>query len=55
MNRDPKKVLDDLLDGYITREHAREVYGVVFQSTTDGFDWGLDQAATTTLRAERRA
>lgn len=55
LNRDPRKVLDDLLDGYITRDHADAVYGVVFQSTTDGFDWGLDQAATTRLRAERRA
>ena len=55
LNRDPRKVLDDLLDGYITRDHAGAIYGVVFQPTTDGFDWGLDQAATTRLRAERRA
>jgi N-methylhydantoinase B len=26
--RDPQKVLEDVLDGYITREVAREVYGV---------------------------
>lgn len=26
--RDPQKVLEDVLDGYLTREVAREVYGV---------------------------
>jgi N-methylhydantoinase B len=55
LNRDPKKVLDDLLDGYITPDHARAVYGVVFQPTTDGYAWGLDMAATTDLRARLRA
>lgn len=52
LRRNPAKVLDDLLDGYITVDHAREVYGVVMQPTTDGFQWGLDMAATTKLRAE---
>lgn len=55
LKRDPKKVLDDLLDGFITTDHAREVYGVVFKPTTDGFQWGLDEAATADLRARMQA
>ena len=51
LNRDPNKVLDDLLDGYITTDHARDVYGVVMKATNDGYVWGLDTEATATLRA----
>jgi hypothetical protein len=49
------KVLADLLDGYITPDHARDVYGVVFQPVTNGYGWGLDSDATTALRARMRA
>jgi N-methylhydantoinase B len=52
LNRDPAKVLDDLLDGYITVEHAREVYAVVFKPVSNGYDWGLDMPATEALRAK---
>jgi N-methylhydantoinase B len=45
-------VLDDLLDGYITVEHAREVYAVVFKPVSNGYDWGLDMPATEALRAK---
>ena len=55
LNRDPAKVLDDLLDGYITPDHAREVYGVVFQPVQNGFGWGLDAEGTSALRARMRA
>lgn len=51
LRRDPSKVLDDLLDGYITPDHAREVYGVVVQPVTNGYQWGLDFPATAKLRA----
>jgi N-methylhydantoinase B len=54
LNRDPAKVLDDLLDGYITVEHAREVYAVVFKPVSNGYDWGLDMPATEALRAKVR-
>src|SRR5690606_8909737 len=53
LRRDPRKVLDDLLDGYITPDHAREVYGVVVQEVQNGYRWGLDTAATDALRARR--
>ncbi|MBI1169830.1 hydantoinase B/oxoprolinase family protein [bacterium] len=55
LKRDPRKVLDDLLDGYITPDHAREVYGVVFQPVNNGYGWGLDLPATERLRATMRA
>ncbi|MBC7479614.1 MAG: hypothetical protein H7317_16245, partial [Pseudorhodobacter sp.] len=47
----PAKVLDDLLDGYITPDHARDVYGVVVMPVTNGYQWGLDLVATSALRA----
>jgi len=43
--RDPRKVLDDVLDGLITAEDARHDYGVVI---TDG---AIDQEATRRARA----
>jgi len=43
--RDPERVLADVRNGYISREHAREAYGV--EVTEDG---KLDETATKTLR-----
>lgn len=42
--RDPQRVLDDVLDGYVSVEAAREIYKVVIQNRT------LDAAATAALR-----
>ena len=47
--RDPAKVLDDVLDGLISRDTAADDYGVVVTAAL-----ALDEAATDTLRAERR-
>lgn len=55
LDRDPKKVLDDVLDGFITVNHAREDYGVVLTEVDDGYGWALDPAATDSLRGARRA
>ncbi len=55
LEREPSKVLDDVLDGFIKPEHARDDYGVVLKEVDDGYGWALDLAATETLRAERRA
>ncbi|HEX9466427.1 MAG TPA: hydantoinase B/oxoprolinase family protein [Alphaproteobacteria bacterium] len=44
--RDPERVLDDVLDGLITREEARRDYAVVI-----GSDGQLDRAATARLRS----
>ncbi len=51
LERDPAKVLDDILDGYIGAEHARDVYGVVVEPVDDGYGWRLDEAATSARRA----
>ena len=55
LNRDPAKVLDDLLDGYLTQDHARDVYGVMFKPVSNGYDWGLDMPGTDALRTRLRA
>jgi N-methylhydantoinase B len=53
LQRDPEKVLDDVLDGFITIEHARDDYGVVLREIDDGYGWALNGDATRALRAER--
>ena len=45
LKRDPERVRMDVLDGYVSREGAREDYGVVL---TD--DLRVDAAATAQLR-----
>jgi len=55
LDRDPQKTLDDVLDGYITREHAAETYGVVLAAVDDGYGWALDPEQTRTARAKLRA
>ena len=48
LEREPQKVLDDVLDGFISLDSARSQYGVVIQNQQ------LDLAATATLRAQRK-
>ena len=50
LEREPEKVLDDVLDGFITVEHAIEDYGVVLEAVDDGYGWQIDQAATKAKR-----
>ena len=50
--RDPARVLDDVLDEYVSAEAARGEYGVVI--TGEGIDLRVDEAATAALRAGRR-
>ena len=52
LERDPQKVLDDILDGYITPEHAAHAYGVAVMEVDDGYGWALDAAGTAALRAK---
>ena len=51
--REPARVLDDVLDDYVSIEAARAEYGVVI--TGEGFDLRVDEAATERLRREGRA
>jgi hypothetical protein len=47
-------VLEDVLDDFITPEHAREAYGVMLAPADNGYPWKLDTAGTQKLRASMR-
>ncbi|MBO6720005.1 MAG: hydantoinase B/oxoprolinase family protein [Rhizobiaceae bacterium] len=51
LERDPSKVLDDVLDGFITPECARQDYGVALQVVDDGYGWQVDTKGTKDLRS----
>jgi N-methylhydantoinase B len=51
LERDVNKVLDDVLDEYISVDTARDVYGVVIDSKT----FNLDAVGTTALRVQRQS
>lgn len=57
LERDPKRVLKDVLDGFETVQRALDVYGVVFSGNVETEDLAVDAAATdrarTTLAASR--
>lgn len=50
MDRDPERVLSDVIDGLVSARQAREAYGVVV--TNDALPT-IDMAATTALRADK--
>jgi N-methylhydantoinase B len=52
LERDPARVLDDVLDDYVSIGAARREYGVVV--TGEGIDLRVDDAATRELRASRK-
>lgn len=47
--RDPELVLEDVKDGYVGIDHAKEKYGVIINPDT----WRLDSAGTEVLRKKR--
>ena len=49
MERDAERVLEDVIDGKVTAEHAREAYGVVIVARANG-SFRIDQVATAELR-----
>jgi N-methylhydantoinase B len=51
--RDPARVLEDVLDEFVSRDAARAEYGVVI--TGEGLDLRVDEAATRALRRSRSA
>jgi N-methylhydantoinase B len=53
--RDPAKVLDDVLDEYVSVRSAREDYGVVLTGSLEGLDLAVATEATAALRATMRA
>jgi N-methylhydantoinase B/oxoprolinase/acetone carboxylase alpha subunit len=50
LERDPDRVLNDVEDGIVSREEAREIYGVVI----DDDDGVINFVATEGFRADRR-
>jgi N-methylhydantoinase B len=52
LEREPQKVLDDVLDEYVSIESARRDYGVVLSGSLEALDLAIDQTATAALRAE---
>jgi N-methylhydantoinase B len=55
LQREPRAVLSDVLERWVTREAARAVYGVVLIESRDpGTEPAVDDDATTALRAELR-
>jgi N-methylhydantoinase B len=51
--RKPDKVLDDVIDGLLSIEKARDVYGVAIEAVDpDALDFRIDETETTRLRAE---
>ncbi|CAM5497501.1 Acetophenone carboxylase delta subunit [Mycolicibacterium aubagnense] len=54
LERDPRRVLIDVIERYETRDRARDIYGVVF-SGADVETLLVDDAATATLRSRLRS
>jgi N-methylhydantoinase B len=54
LEREAQKVLDDVLDEYVSLEGARRDYGVVLNGSLEELDLVVDEAATAALRAEMR-
>ncbi|HMQ58330.1 MAG TPA: hydantoinase B/oxoprolinase family protein, partial [Rhizobiaceae bacterium] len=55
LERDPAKVLDDVLDEIISAQDARADYGVVLAEANDGYGWSVDTVATQQLRERMKA
>jgi len=50
LQRDPERVLNDVRNGYVTMNRAREIYGVAIDAG-DG-DYAINEVQTQKLRAE---
>src|SRR5439155_23799422 len=54
LDRDPRAVLDDVLDEYVSVEGAERDYAVVLTGSLDELTLQIDEEATAALRAARR-
>lgn len=55
LERDPRSVLEDVLEGYESEERAREAYGVILRGSREDESLGVDEDATRERRARIRA
>ena len=53
--REPERVMHDLIEGWITAERARSVYGVVTTGDAESDTLAIDGSATQALRTRMRA
>jgi N-methylhydantoinase B len=53
LEREPNRVLNDVLNGYVSKELARNIYGVVFTSDTLEIDYLETRRQRDRLREER--
>jgi N-methylhydantoinase B len=51
--RDPAKVLDEVLDEYVSVRSARDDFGVVLTGSLEELTLAIDEEGTTGLRAGR--
>ena len=51
-DRELSRVFDDVLEGYVSVEHARSAYGVVITGAVADDDLAIDEPATEALRAQ---
>jgi N-methylhydantoinase B len=51
LEREPERVLLDMMDGYVSEKAARDLYGVAIDTETRTIDW----AVTERLRSDRRS
>jgi N-methylhydantoinase B len=54
LDRDPQRVLDDVLDEYVSPGAAERDYGVVLRGRLEDWSLAVDDEATRALRASRR-
>ena len=54
LDREPRAVLDDVLDEYVSVAGAERDYGVVLTGSLEDLTLAVDEAATAALRDERR-
>jgi N-methylhydantoinase B len=54
LDRDPARVLGDVLDEYVSAEAARSSYGVVLRGSLEDYTLEVDEGATRRLREELR-
>jgi N-methylhydantoinase B len=54
LDRDPRAVIDDVLDEYVSVDGAARHYGVVLTGSLEDLTLAVDEEATAALRAQRR-
>jgi len=50
LDRDPEMVRTDVLEGLVSPEKARQIYGVIFKGRAEDESVAVDQEATTKWR-----